>query len=594
MPELETVKRIVSESADIASVFPKITAILGRLGPDLAGPGARLRELEARLAAGQFHLAVLGQFKRGKSTLLNCLLGEELLPTSVIPLTAIPTFIYFNEKKRVRIFFEDSPLQEIFAEDASELAKYLYRFVTEEANPHNQLGVKRVEVFHPAAILKNGVVLIDTPGIGSTYKHNTEATLNFLPQCDAALFLLSPDPPLTAAELEFLKQVSANIRQLLFVLNKTDYLNAAEKATVLDFIAQTIQKHLQMASRPGIFAVSARQGLKARLTDDTTLWQESGLAAVAEFLADFLVQDKKRLLQEAVRAKVIQSLGEILLQLQIAIQSLKMPLEDLQRRQQIFEEKVKEASLQRTYTLDILAGDRQRVDQLLEKLAAELRAKAFQALREAVNAAPGPAAENIQQILSEAIPPFFEREFGGISKAIEAYAGELLSAQSARVEQLVQSVRAAAARVFDIELAERPIVQSFEITKAPYWATHYWNSSLGATPKHWTDCLLPRSIRRRKTRKRIDALIRSLVINNVENLRWSVLQNSAEIYRRFASDLDQRFSEVSEVVQGAIQTAITKRNENSERISQEVADLEFAKDQLIQIRNELGHEKPLT
>ena len=80
-------------------------------------------------------------------------------------------------------------------------APSLAGFVTEKGNPKNKLGVAEVQVDLPAPILTGGVVLIDTPGIGSTYRHNTSATLNFLKQCDAALFLVSADPPITEVEL---------------------------------------------------------------------------------------------------------------------------------------------------------------------------------------------------------------------------------------------------------------------------------------------------------------------------------------------------------------------------------------------------------
>jgi len=150
------------------------------------------------------HLAVLGQFKRGKSTFVNALLGEELLPTAIVPLTAIPTFIEHADRLQATIIFTDHRHNEI--------CQPLARFVTESANPENKLGVSQVDVYYPSDLLKNGLVLIDTPGIGSTFRHNTVATLNFLPQCDAAVFVVSADPPPTEVEIEFLRQVQGKVR----------------------------------------------------------------------------------------------------------------------------------------------------------------------------------------------------------------------------------------------------------------------------------------------------------------------------------------------------------------------------------------------
>jgi predicted GTPase len=96
--------------------------------------------------------------------------------------------------------------------------------VAEEANPRNQLKVARVELLYPAAILADGTVLIDTPGVGSTLSHNTEAARQVLPEYDAALFALSVDPPITEVELEYLDAVTAKVTRVFHVLNKVDYL----------------------------------------------------------------------------------------------------------------------------------------------------------------------------------------------------------------------------------------------------------------------------------------------------------------------------------------------------------------------------------
>ena len=88
-------------------------------GSDFQADAERLGKLAERLQEGRFHLAVLGQFKRGKSTLLNALLGEEVLPAAVVPLTARPTFIRHGEQRRVRVVFEDDrPPEEVKVDDA--------------------------------------------------------------------------------------------------------------------------------------------------------------------------------------------------------------------------------------------------------------------------------------------------------------------------------------------------------------------------------------------------------------------------------------------------------------------------------------------
>ncbi|MDI6712410.1 MAG: dynamin family protein [Anaerosomatales bacterium] len=128
---------------------------------------------------------------------------------------------------------------------AEELRSRLAEFVTEERNPHNVLDVEHVTVHHPAPVLASGAVLIDTPGIGSTYKHNTEATLNFLPHCDAAIFVVSADPPITEAEVEFLRQVVDRMPRLFFVLNKVDCLDEREREEAVGFVRGLLERRLR-------------------------------------------------------------------------------------------------------------------------------------------------------------------------------------------------------------------------------------------------------------------------------------------------------------------------------------------------------------
>ena len=112
-----------------------------------------------KLESNSFYLAVLGQFKRGKTTFINALLGEEILPTGILPLTSVITLIRFGETKRTEVVFLDNRRCTV---DPGELSQY----VSESDNPKNQKKVHHVELAHPSSFLKNGVVLIDTPGGG--------------------------------------------------------------------------------------------------------------------------------------------------------------------------------------------------------------------------------------------------------------------------------------------------------------------------------------------------------------------------------------------------------------------------------------------
>jgi len=196
----------------------------------------------------RFHLAVL---------------GHPILPAALVPLTSIPTLLRPGEQRGLTVFYRDErPAHDFAAVTDAELSALLSDFVTESGNPKNERGVRQVEVSHPAEVLQEGVVLIDTPGIGSTFTHNTETTLRFLPECDAALFVVSADPPITEVEVQFLKRVRSHVARLFFVLNKADYLSEAERPTAVSFFQAVLREELSI-DPPQVFCVSTRLGVEA-------------------------------------------------------------------------------------------------------------------------------------------------------------------------------------------------------------------------------------------------------------------------------------------------------------------------------------------
>jgi predicted GTPase len=182
-----------------AAALPDLLASAIHCLPNPSGNQARLLEalvhLQLRLATERFQLAVLGQFKRGKSMLLNALLRGDVLPVGVVPVTAIPTFLESGVIPRICVTYSSQKVDAFKINEWDSLREHLTTFVTEERNPGNKLGIARVDVQMPSELLEHGVVLIDTPGVGSIFRHNSVAAVAVLPECDAALFVLSADPP---------------------------------------------------------------------------------------------------------------------------------------------------------------------------------------------------------------------------------------------------------------------------------------------------------------------------------------------------------------------------------------------------------------
>ena len=580
-------------SVNLQDVMHCAIALAEGMGEGFSASADRLLGLQQRLEQGQFNLAVLGQFKRGKSTLLNALLGEAVLPTSIVPLTAIPTFIRSGPNRHITVkYLDDRQSEQHTAGSAAELEALLSRFVAEDANPKNRLGVSQVDVLHPAPILRKGVVLIDTPGIGSTFRHNTEATLNFLPQCDAALFLVSADPPITEVEVAFLKEVRTKVPRLFFILNKVDYLSEQERQTAVEFLKKVLVEQVGIQVAAPVFCVSARTGLAARRDADASRWQQSGLAEVESHLIGFLAFEKASALAEALGLKVLEILAAMQMRLQLAIRSLQMPLSELEQRLGVFDRKLEEAARQRQDAADLLAGDRKRTIEFLEGQAESLRGKArthlHGVIEEALTKGREPSEEAVRTELAAAVPGFFEHELGEMSRRFDVRVTGVLSPHQRRADDLIESVRKTAAELFDVPYRAPESTGMFKLGAQPYWVTHKWSATLSPIPDEIIDRLMPRGIKLRRIRNRLAEQAEKLVIHNVEDLRWSTLQSLETAFRQFGSGLDERLADTIAATRGAIRAALAKRQERSQSVAADVERLGKAVDELQQLQAILG------
>jgi len=557
----------------LASLLREIETELERADPGLAPQAEALRDLRERLLAGRFHLAVVGQFKRGKSTLLNALLGEEVLPSAVVPLTAVPTFVRFGDGRRVEVRYLDGrPPDAWEAAGAAETRRLLERFVAEASNPENRLGVASVEVTHPAEILASGVVLIDTPGIGSTYRHNTEVALNFLAQCDAALFLVSADPPITQVELEFLREVRRRVSRLFYLLNKVDYLAPDEVEAALHFLRRTLSVAGVEDETP-LLPLSARRGLEARRVGDSALWETSGLAEVESHLVRFLACDKADALSRAVAGRARELAEEGLLRLRLLARSLELPEAALAERLDLLAERLDQARRQKEIARDLVLGDRRRLLAVLEEQAEALRREGADFLaRRALPPAGGQLdARAAAAALAEAIPGFFERRLGEMSRAFEARVRQVLEPHRKRAEELIEGVFRAAADLFDVPYRASGGEVRLEVEHAPYWVTETWVSTFQPIPPGLVDRLVPRRVRAARRRRRFAEELEALVRRNVENLRWATLQNVQLTFARCAARLDERLELAVSLTEGALRGTAERRCEQAAEVRGERA-----------------------
>ena len=315
-----------SASADGASRL----LLLADLAQELAAEpvAEEARELAVRVAEGRFYVACVGQFKRGKSTLLNALVGYEVVPTGFIPVTAVPTVIRFGAALRARIRMHDGSWRDIAMSDLKD-------YVTEEFNPENKKGVDGAEVFVPSSLLSSGMCFVDTPGLGSVFTGNTATTQAFIPHIDAALVVVGADPPIAGEELALVDAVGKQVQDLILVINKADRTSDPERAAAAKFTRDVLEKRLH---RPmgEVFEVSATE----RMENRGPLRDWGNLLASLHHLVD----DSGRNLVRAACDRGLQRLSEQLLAIISEDRdALLRPIEESERRIGLMKETISEA-----------------------------------------------------------------------------------------------------------------------------------------------------------------------------------------------------------------------------------------------------------
>lgn len=139
----------VTSDVDGAARLHRLAQLAEELGSSRIAEEAR--DLANRISEGRFYVACIGQFKRGKSTLINALIGDPVLPVGFTPVTAVPTVIRFGDQRRARIQVGNGSWQDVPVSD-------LNQYVSEEFNPENTKGVRGVEVFTPSSLLVGGML----------------------------------------------------------------------------------------------------------------------------------------------------------------------------------------------------------------------------------------------------------------------------------------------------------------------------------------------------------------------------------------------------------------------------------------------------
>lgn len=261
MPELVASNSTGSYAGNAhwADQLRTLEELVARFGLEALRPTlSACRDLAQRGAP--IDVAVLGQFKSGKSSLLNAVLGAELLPVGVLPLTAVVTRVSGGHALIARVARLDGAAMEV---PISALPEY----ATEMGNPGNVRGVAMVDIHTPALADLPGLRLVDTPGLGSVHAHNTQSTLDWLPRVALAIVAVSVERPLSAEDRRLIQSLRPLASRVVVVLTKTDLVSEVELEQVRSFVAAEIREALGLlpGAEPLIVPFSVRRDRDAHV-----------------------------------------------------------------------------------------------------------------------------------------------------------------------------------------------------------------------------------------------------------------------------------------------------------------------------------------
>jgi GTP-binding protein EngB required for normal cell division len=244
---------------------------------------------------------VLGRFNAGKSSLINLLLREDLLPVSFIPLTGLPVSFFHGKKRQAFVEFSDGATDMAVSDDPDEIVSFVSSYASEKGNPRNIKSVRRIFVYHPSSILENGTVLIDTSGFEVPQGIAVDAMLDSLPGIDAVFFIIAADALISLSELSFIRSLFSLTTNVYFILTKMDLIENGDRTRVVGYIRKTLTSVLPGGSSPVVFPVSLVSGRRIRT--------DTGLPALESYILEYLGK-RKRILKESAALVKISAIRE--------------------------------------------------------------------------------------------------------------------------------------------------------------------------------------------------------------------------------------------------------------------------------------------
>jgi len=286
-----------------------------------------IRETIEKSEADHFEVAIVGEFKRGKSTLINALLGQEILPADVLPTTATLNRVTYSVEPYVQVEYKDGRSERV---DIDQLENYVTK-LTSDAEEKAET-VKEATVYYDTEFCKNNVDIIDTPGLNDD-EQMTNVTLSILPKIDAAVFVISANSPFSQFEKDFLekKMLTSDVGRIIFVVNCFGTFSGEDEDKIVETVRARITKYIMDKAKlvmgedsrefaaykrkigtPRVIGVYAKRALTAKKIEDPNLLKDSNFPEFENALETILTKERGVIALQILTNKITNSGTEIL------------------------------------------------------------------------------------------------------------------------------------------------------------------------------------------------------------------------------------------------------------------------------------------
>jgi len=310
----------------------------------LTNTSKSIRDTIDKIADEHFEVAIVGEFKRGKSTLINALLGQEVLPADVLPATATLNRVTYSQVPYVMVEYKNGTTERV---SIDQLENYVTKLSYESEKKAET--VKQATVYYDTAFCKNNVDIIDTPGLNDD-EQMTNVTLSILPEIDAAIFVISANSPFSQFEKEFLekKMLTSDLGRIIFAVNCFGTFSKEDEDRIVATVGKRIESYVmekaklvmgenskefavykRKIGKPKVIGIYAKKALMAKESGDAAMLEESNFPKFEAVLESMLTQERGSITLQILANKIISSGSEIINSIVLRENALAMKMTSL-------------------------------------------------------------------------------------------------------------------------------------------------------------------------------------------------------------------------------------------------------------------------